>query len=152
MLEISAFHPWDLDDLEIQDNQPSMAQCLTASPNLVEQLTNTPFACTASDEAGVILVAGVYELYPGVAECWGLIGKRFGEYSISIHRKALDILETLHNDYGYYRLQMMCQADFKEANRWARMLGFKEEGVMRRYGIWDTDYVLYAKIQEKTNG
>jgi hypothetical protein len=48
---------------------------------------------------------------------------------------------------GYHRFEMRVQADFKKALKWAALIGFVQEGVMRAYDADRNDYILLARVE-----
>ena len=48
---------------------------------------------------------------------------------------------------GYHRFEMHVPADFTKALKWAKLIGFAQEGVMRAYDANKNDYILLARVE-----
>ena len=59
-----------------------------------------------------------------------------------IHRRVSDFLDRSDVD----RIETGVRESFKAGHRWAKMLGFQAEGLMRRFGPDGSDYQMYARI------
>lgn len=103
-------------------------------------------AYTAFDNGHVICSAGIKKLWFGVGEAWIVSSWRIREKPIgvikAIRARFDDIIET--NEL--HRVQAAVRADWDEAVRFAEYLDFKNEGLMRGYGVDGRDYFRYARV------
>lgn len=120
------------------------------------ELTDTVVALAANEgrawtgfdaDQRPIVSAGIMKADHHRALCWSLFADPFKKSDmLQIHRHILGFLDSLQPD-PYMRLEMTVVTDFKPGHRWARMLGFKAEGVMRLYDEYGNDHTLYARIR-----
>ena len=69
-------------------------------------------------------------------------GSRAGK----IAKYAGIMLDHIQEDFHLHRLQASVRGQDKIANRFVKWLGFKEEGIMERYGPNKADYIRYARL------
>ncbi len=97
----------------------------------------------------VLAMAGVMPLWKGVGEAWSLMTPEALQHGTALHLKAVKVLKSLFNQ-GWWRIQTTVRADFGEGLRWAERLGFKDEGLMEKYGPDSKDYIRYARVRRTT--
>jgi RimJ/RimL family protein N-acetyltransferase len=49
-------------------------------------------------------------------------------------------------ELGLTRVHATIRADFHNAEKWIKIVGFEKEGVMRNYGPDGEDHILFAKV------
>jgi hypothetical protein len=94
----------------------------------------------------VIAIVGVNRLRKGVGEVWALPCVGIERYSKAFVRNIKKVLDVCFNDLDMFRLEMAILHNWDTGKRWAKYLGFKEEG----YAIkWDgvNDHHIYAKLR-----
>jgi len=96
----------------------------------------------------VVACGGIIPLWPGVGEGWVLASYRIHHNRFSVVRSVCVILDNLMEDHGYWRIQGATLANWKQGIRFANLLGFEKEGVMRRYGPDGSDYIRHAKVKD----
>ena len=84
--------------------------------------------------------------WPGVIEVWMLPGKLAIEHGTILTRAARRLFVKLGPHLNLRRLQIVVDVNREKAVEWADFLGFKREGVMKRYGPEGHDYYMYARI------
>lgn len=90
-----------------------------------------------------VAAAGIANLWPGRAEAWAVMTPATRHHMTAITRAVrafLDLAEVR-------RIDCAVKADFEAGHRWARLLGFEQEGVMRAYGPDGCDYARYARVR-----
>lgn len=103
------------------------------------------------DDNDVLLVcAGILPLHPGVGEGWAGFSEalQIGKPSrlwLAVDLAVRAFLEAALRS-GFHRIQTAIPMDFEAGRRWARRLGFMEEGVMKKYSPDGHDFMLYARI------
>ena len=100
---------------------------------------------TARIDNKVIASAGLVPLWPGVAEAWMIPGADTGRHAIAVGRELRRRLGSVMRDRGLNRVQANIHHEFERATRLAEWLGFKNEGLMRRFGVEGADYFRYAR-------
>ena len=97
-----------------------------------------------------IVSGGIVPMWEGVAEGWVLSSKHIFDYKIkaaSIIKKRLDYL-CINNKI--IRLQTAVKEEFLTGVRFAQWLGLEKEGLMKFYGLDQTNYWRMAKYYERT--
>lgn len=92
-----------------------------------------------------IAIIGMIHLWDGVAEAWTVTSEEVKLYPISFHKSVLSSLVHHEKLLGIHRTQMNVRADYEDGRKWAEALGFKEEGVMLKYGPDGKDFWRYAR-------
>lgn len=93
-----------------------------------------------------IVSGGVFPLWFGVAEGWVLASKDIFKHKIkaaSLIKKRTDLI---CQNNKIYRLQTTVKENFEMGLKFAKFLGFKNEGLMEKYGPNQTNYYRMAKI------
>ena len=96
----------------------------------------------------IILAGGIIPIWDGVAEGWVMSSKRVFDHKIraaSAVKKRLDYL-CINNKIR--RLQTAVKEDFLTGVRFAEWLGLQKEGLMKYYGLDQTNYWRMAKYYE----
>ena len=96
----------------------------------------------------IILAGGIIPIWNGVAEGWVMSSKRVFNHKIraaSAVKKRLDYL-CINNNIR--RLQTAVKEDFLTGVRFAEWLGLQKEGLMKYYGLDQTNYWRMAKYYE----
>ena len=96
----------------------------------------------------IILAGGIIPIWDGVAEGWVMSSKRVFDHKIraaSAVKKRLDYL-CINNKIR--RLQTSVKEEFLTGVRFAEWLGLQKEGLMKYYGLDQTNYWRMAKYYE----
>lgn len=139
MIEIRPADAIAVQALRLQPRQSWISGLLHALPGL-----------DASEPAVMVYAAdrpigalGALPHWPGRASCWALLADGIGSLMVPLTRAVTAWLETA----PHRRLECTCAADDARGHRWANLLGFEREGLMRAYGADGRDYVLYARVR-----
>ena len=96
----------------------------------------------------IILAGGIIPIWNGVAEGWVMCSQKVFNHKIraaSAVKKRLDYL-CINNNIR--RLQTAVKEDFLTGVRFAEWLGLQKEGLMKYYGLDQTNYWRMAKYYE----
>ena len=93
-----------------------------------------------------IAAGGVFHLWDGVAEGWVLATKDIYKYPVFCAKHIKQRTEIILKANKIKRLQTSVKADCDVALRFAKWLGLKEEGLMKRYGPDGSDFIRFARI------
>jgi hypothetical protein len=104
-------------------------------------------AYTAVDAEGQIVGCfGVHNMWPGVGEIWAVFSPLAGRYPyvlVAAKRMIAGLMQI------YRRLQApLDPIACPEAIRFDERLGFKPEGMMRKFGPHGEDMIMYALVKE----
>jgi RimJ/RimL family protein N-acetyltransferase len=94
----------------------------------------------------VIAAAGMKRVWGNVAEGWFIGKKEVWNYPITIAKAVKENIDYLATSNNIKRLQTAVRADFGIGIRFAKWLGFTNEGLMKCYGFDDTDHYRFARI------
>lgn len=100
-------------------------------------------AFAMADGLAVWGCAGVCEIEPHRATAWALIHEEIGARYFRFHKAVLSFLVGCK----YQRVELATRDGDANAERWAKMLGFKWEGCMDRYFPDGGMGNLYARVK-----
>jgi hypothetical protein len=116
-------------------NPEAIAQSLLKGPAFT--LTNgVPIAC-----------GGILPLWAGVGEGWVVTSPLVEKYPVlfakTVWRTTFELLKNSDLD----RIQTVIDAQHTVSQKWAERMGFRNEGLMRKY-LGGRDFYRYALIKE----
>jgi hypothetical protein len=106
-------------------------------------------AFTLEGPEGVIACGGVVVLHPGVGEAWFLPGASLARHVLEVVKYIKCVLQESARHLHLHRIQAHVVKEATEAYRWAQVLGFTGEGLLRCYGIDGKDYYVMAYMPRK---
>jgi hypothetical protein len=89
----------------------------------------------------VIACIGLTELPDGDGMGWAFFAEGIGTRFVEIHKCVVAWLSHCKNKNIY----MTVKDEFAQGHRWAKMLGFKEVGIIPEYCSDDTNGTLYRR-------
>ena len=92
---------------------------------------------------------GAFPYWQGVAEVWMAVDRRLGHRAMYMRPILNEIrvqLVALERDWGYHRLFGQYEVAQTQSAKLARILGFEQEGILRKYGSDGADYVICARV------
>lgn len=101
---------------------------------------------TLVDGEKIVATAGIHIMWPGVGEGWLIMSKHAVEYGRSVARYAYRGFDSIMADNGLHRVQASVSSLDPEAVRFARWMGFENEGIMEKFGPDGSDYYRMARI------
>ena len=90
-------------------------------------------------------VVGGAETVPGVLHVWGRVGEGVPECRFAFHRTCKALVQYFGAKMRARRIQMHVHEGYEMGIKWAKALGFDQEGVMRKYGVDGSAFVLMAR-------
>lgn len=125
--------------------QPAQAAWLdNMTTDQFEALAATDAAWTVVDGAGqVLMCAGVIETGVSRGEAWALLSRDCGPAMSAVTRAVRRYLTTA----PYRRIEAVVATDFAPGRRWAKMLGFRFEGLMTAYLDDGSDAERWARVK-----
>jgi RimJ/RimL family protein N-acetyltransferase len=94
----------------------------------------------------VIAAAGMKRIWGNVAEGWFIAKNDVWNYPITIAKAVKQNIDYLATSNNIKRLQTAVRADFGIGIRFAKWLGFANEGLMKSYGFDGSDHYRMARI------
>lgn len=136
------FRPEHLNSLVLQPSQASTYADF--SNNGYGEALATHESYTGFVDERVAICVGMIEIWEGRAELWALIAHDIGAKSMhSLHYTAKAWLAQCK----YRRVEAHCDAEFGQAHRWLRLLGFEYEGPLAKYTPDGRDCLRFARVR-----
>ncbi len=139
---IEPFKVRHLDQFALQPAQAGLRAFLERGHAL--HLAEQSFAFTGFQDGRAVGCAGLIELWPGRDCAWALLSDCGQRAFLNIHRTVLRQLDARKTR----RTEMSVDVVHAAGQRWAELLGFKKEGLMRRFSPDGRDAYLYAKVRD----
>lgn len=143
------FKPEHLELICLQSKQQWIQEYIKEYPNYGEDLMAEGKAYTVMEEEDVLFTGGCLELHRGVGELWALLSSdaiaRQGRFITRGIRNYLDMLQLV---YDYHRLFTYVDTNFIEGHRWAELLGFHKEAVLKKHRPDKRDVALYVRLSD----
>jgi hypothetical protein len=95
----------------------------------------------------ILSIGGIVPLFPGVAEMWSLASKEVDRHPIVFHKSIIKILKFWEKQNELHRMQCKVFAGHDKSQKWLERMGFKNEGLMRKYDALKNDYYMYARVK-----
>jgi hypothetical protein len=118
-----------------------------ANPEQVGRNLLKGMAYTLTTNGEIIACGGVMPFWKGVGEAWVVTSPLVEKYRLAFAKVVHNKLSEIIRRNGYERVQTCVHADFMSSRRWVERMGFKPEGLMKKY-IGGQDYVRYAWVRE----
>lgn len=146
MISVNPFEPWHADAIK---NVISEVENIEQHKAFIRGFKKSEdrHAVTISHCRDPIAIIGGVFRYPQVMEVFALLGEEITRHPIGFHKQVRRIINTYFSECELNRMQMEVRADHKRAVEWAVSLGFKPEGVMKKYGLDGSDYYLFARCK-----
>ena len=141
-MEVVSFNAKYLLAMVLQDAQQFMSN-LVFDDEYCEQLAAAGPAHTVLVGDKPIMCAGVAEMWANRYAAWAWVSKDAGRHMVGLTRIVDDYLNTR----PYKRIEAYVDARFPQGHRWAKMLNFEFEGLMRSFGTQGQDMAMYSRIQ-----
>lgn len=141
MLTVEKFKPADLEELRLQPAQEFLA-AFVGRTGYGQELVDAGPCYTGRYHGKIVICAGVVNLWQGRGSAWALLAGDAGKCMRQIHREVEKFLDGC----GIRRVEAYVYPDFEPGHRWARMLGFEPEGLMRAFQR-GADMVMYSRIR-----
>lgn len=140
-MRLVPYEPWHARMIELQPAQEYMRDILTEDDIQSRPLFGPCY--TVMDGPLVICCAGICNFWPGRGMIWSFISKHVTPSRLVIMHRM--VTEVLRGDVPA-RLEFVVDSDFPAAHRWAKMLGFKHESHMPKWGYEGRDADQYVRF------
>lgn len=95
-----------------------------------------------------IAILGGFPLGPTCYHVWGIVSSDIQKNPVSFHKETLKLLNTMQDKFKLRRIQLDVRCSFLRGQHWAKSLGFKPEGIMRKFAADGEDCILYSRVTE----
>ena len=113
---------------------------------LAQQRVEQGTGITGIVNGKIVGCAGIDILWEGVGEAWCLLSMETDKFPIKTFLTIKDGLAWLIEDNNLRRVQAFGDVGFHRAHTLFKHLGFKPEGIARKYLPNGNDAILYAKV------
>lgn len=133
--------------LTLINTQPGQRKDLSifGNPRYGESLAQGGPAFTVFNDGEVVACLGVFDYWEGRGACWAVLSGDLKTLMVGLTRR----ISAWFEQSDYRRLECSVDPNFPEARRWARLLNFQEEGLMRKYTPSGADHLLYARVRSE---
>lgn len=150
MIEVIAFKEWHLNHIQprtgVYDNDPTLFERVK---DLANHLTWTIVDLDYMGNINEYICCGGFLMYwPGVMEGWMITSDKLPRFGKEVTVRVIRKIEEVEKMFSLRRLQMTVRADFEIGQNWAAKLGFKREGILKKFGPEGCDYIMYARVKE----
>lgn len=146
MFSVVSFIPEHVSQIDIHDVYSGDLEVLRLQAPMIYQANNC-FTVTLILDGKVAGVVGMAVAWPGVADAWTLLSKAACAHPMELHHCVSKIIRSYTKMLGVVRLSAASRASNAQGQRWLKALGFKPEGLMRKYGPDGSDWYLYARVR-----
>ena len=134
MIDILPYHPEHLQRIKLKDVYKSEG---------IREVTG--HAITVFIDQIPVAILGWSVLSDGVIGVAALLSDEIRRKPIGFHKKVLSLIDNFLAQPSVRRMQFTVKTGYTEGWKWALSLGFKCEGIMRKYGPDGSDYWLFAR-------
>jgi len=144
MIDIAPFRSFHLDYMKPRS-------CYDDDPLIKERFLNSQsdpsvFLHTFLINGDPIAIIGGKMIFEHSGEIWGLTTDAIRDVPIAFLRQVRKMLEEYRKELNLWRYQMLVSVKLQERVLFAKALGFKKEGLLRKYGPSGDDYYMYGRI------
>jgi hypothetical protein len=139
MLNVEVFNRKDVDEIDLGYGFSSTEKDSFKSHNNVVGLT-------ARKDKDIVVMGGVHVLWQGVGEGWIMVSKNAHKMPVTVARYADEFFDVIMDEANLQRVQASVHSEDAQAIRFARWLGFENEGLMKKYGPDGKDYYRMARV------
>ena len=140
---IVPFLPVHLENIDLIDEMSFIVPYLK-DKNYIKEISSSD-GFTVLEDGKVIACGGVKYTLLNKASAWALMSKDSKDYMLQITRAVKEYF----NDCTANRIEIHIKDGFKEAHRWAKMLGFicETPNGMKSWGANCETYYLYSRCK-----
>jgi hypothetical protein len=144
MLSVAEFQ---IDHLGQVEEYKELLKAYKDNPEMIKLYTSGP-GYTMYDESGIIAMGGLMIQGTGVGLAWTIPTKRVTEYPIYYTKIGKWVVKTGLNIFELHKIYCFIETDDPVAIKWAQVIGFKREALLRKHN-WDgKDMYVYSVFKE----
>jgi len=147
--KVEQFVPQDLSEIRIQAAQTGEdVVCRSFTDEQWQTALAAGPAYTARRDGTVLCCAGIIPQWSGRAITWSFLSEDITPKDmLFVTRQVKSLLDSVQLLPMYRRIETTVKNDFWQGIRWAGILGFIPEGILRCYDPHGNDYIMYARIR-----
>ncbi len=120
---------------------------INEDPSKWEQIAGNSIAYSFYHKESLIFCGGIVVHYAGFGEAWVLCSPKAETLPKGVFRLAKEFLDKNIKDKKLFRVQAVVRCDWPQAQKFVEKLGFIKEGILKKYGLDQSDYIMYARIE-----
>ncbi len=114
---------------------------------LAQQTEEDGLSITGYVNNEIVGCGGIRKMWDGVGEVWLMLSPQTSLYPIRTYECIKEGLQKLIDDNDLVRLQAWGRVGFAKSHTLFKHLGFKPEGIARKYTPDGVDCILYAIVR-----
>lgn len=145
MIKIRAYESGDAYKIKprmVFNNDPTLLDRVEALAGNLDSYSNT----FLNENEEVIAIVGLTLLWPRVADIWAVISDDVKKSPISFHKRIKHALSFYSEKLDIKRYQVFVQSEYSDGCKWMKVLGFKVEGLLEKFGPEGKDYYIMGRI------
>lgn len=161
LIPFRAFHI-NFVDLRPQDSKVFFSVPMVDSTRALEMYEKSGRCWTAIVEGGtpstqhppekrgvpiILGMGGIIPVWRGVAIGWLLTACEIERFKLFFHKTIVKMLDRAIRELSLHRIDVSVLAEHKTSIKWLERLGFKNEGLMRKFDSMGNDYYRYALVK-----
>lgn len=128
--------------LELEPHAGQANQAPLTATSLYDLAASGP-AWAVRLDGKLVAVGGHCPAWSGRTVAWGYLGQDCGP-ALPVMTKFV-LRHMRHLEVEFPRIEAYAERNHAAGHRWLRLLGFKREGVMRKFCM-GRDYLMYARV------
>lgn len=140
-MRVEAFRAYHLQLLIAQGVQPAQLREISTVPRDCESFSPAGVALTALDGDRIILCGGIVPSAPQMGTLWAVLSANAGGHMVWLHRATQRVLQLQE----WRRIEATVEKGFPQGCRWLRLLGFKYEGDMPKFGLNGETHLRFGR-------
>jgi len=146
-MRIIDFKPEHYREIEEIYSEPKLTDILFGQADEMEAVAKAgPCWTLITDDGRVIGCVGMTMLWQGVGQAWAVFSPLVKEYGIAVSRAVKRMISHGFDEYGLDRLQAIVLPEEDRNIKWARFLGFEEEGIAREL-VYGKDFLVMSIVR-----
>ena len=137
------YKPEHLLSIELQEAQEFMYDYIT--PEYATGLARASDAYTTiNDNGDILFCGGLAEYWNGRAMMWSFLSRHLNpRLFVKLHKKVLKYLAM----QDYHRIEVSIAEEHAEGIKWAELLGFERESLMKKYTPDAQNSFMYVRLK-----
>ncbi len=115
---------------------------------LAQQTEDDGLSITGIVNDEIVGCGGIRKLWDGVGEVWLMLSPKTALYPTKTYECIREGLQKLIDENDFVRLQAWGRIGFAKAHTLFKHLGFKAEGIARKYTPDGVDCILYSIVRQ----
>ena len=128
---------------ELAADMPEVARLVELDPEHARKLALQAVARSFRYGDLIVGIVGMDRKWQGCGSLWAVFRPEAGAHMLGITRDCMKLME----EFSERRMEAHVLDGFMAGHKWMRILGFKPEGLMRKWSPFGEDCWLYARVK-----